>query len=71
MPEEYLKYMVSRIEATVKSREITESDLKLDNHDEIVQEVDLTVNDLLRQLTPFTMKVLSPSQTRENDLALI
>lgn len=71
MPEEYLKYMVSRIEATVKSREITESDLKLDNHDEIVQEVDLTVNDLLRQLTPFTMKVLSPPQTQENDLALI
>lgn len=43
----------------------------MDNHAEIVQEVDLTANDLLRQLTPFTTKILSPPQTRENDLAPI
>lgn len=45
--------------------------MKLDNHAEIVQEVALTVNDLLRQLTPFTTKILSPPQTWENDLALV
>lgn len=70
VPEEHLKVLVHGEEATETSRETTESGLRLDNCAEITPEVDLTTNNLLRQLTPLTTKVLSHLQTQENYVAL-
>lgn len=67
---EHLKVLVYGEEATETFREIMESGLRPDNCAETVLQVDLTANNLLRQLTPFTTKVLSHLQTQENDIAL-
>lgn len=70
MLEEHLKVLVRGEKATETFREIMESGLRLDDCAETVLEVDLTANDLLRQLTPFTTEVLSHLQIRENEIAL-
>lgn len=68
--EEQLKVLVYGEEATETFREIMEGGLRLGDCAEKVLKVDLAANDLLRQLTPSTTKVLSHLQTQENDLAL-
>lgn len=68
--EEQLKVLVCGEEAIETFREIMEGGLRLGDCAEEVLEVDLTANDLLRQPTPSTTKVLSHLQTQENDTAL-
>lgn len=69
--EKHLKVLAREEEATVCFREIVESGLRLDNCDETVLETeDLTTNSSLRELTPFTSKVLSHLQTHKDDRAL-
>lgn len=70
MPKEHLKVLVRGEEATEAFREIMEISLRLDDCAEIALEVDLIANNLLRQLTPFTTKVLSHLQTQKNDIEL-
>lgn len=53
-------------------REIVESGVRLNNCDEKVLETeDLTTSNSLRELTPFTSKVLSHLQTHKEDRELI
>ena len=70
MLEKPLKVLVPEEAATETFTEVTESGSRLDDCAEVMPEEDLTANNLRRQLTPLTTKVLSHLRTQENNTAL-